>query len=588
MQKHPQLLRRPLPPKLLKLSLCKKKIHTAKTGETKSPHVVFTQEETISIKRDKTSFPDVVSRNKSPIPVKIQNLCVDYHVQERVTTISTHLKSTKNVHWHIADTSTGSIFLPSCHAASTRVFGKETCQIKRSRESKKMVKEVYTSKKLEDILILSSALSKRLITPSKIIPTEHKKAYPKYQPLPKTPSYTYQHILADFSETVLSPLPSTPLAKPEGRWLDVLTQSSVWKLRVTQFPDGISLPTPVLPRKPHRQSIIETLVTENENVETVPKQVTPNPIEVTTQTRIIESDRNLVCGEGFKTITTTRYETVTAMAKLAVVNCQVHGRNALNLKGFFLLNCPDLTSLAFQLIYLNLSFNDLSSFPTEVFCLKNLQVLKLRNNPIKEIPSEIQQLKYLRIFGIAFNWITVLPPGLFCLSYLEDLDVSYNEISFIPNEIQKLRSLEKLNVDGNALPFLPCGILRLNLIKIHLANNFTHPCFWKDYSWNNPQRLTQIASLFIVRNNLRKFYDDIPVEIQKLLNCTSKCEWCHGPKFGEGFHIIRPYDIFGALQLPVMFHVCSSHCYRKIKESSFISSSIPDKTIGLNSELTKE
>ena len=35
-------------------------------------------------------------------------------------------------------------------------------------------------------------------------------------------------------------------------------------------------------------------------------------------------------------------------------------------QGFFILNCPDLTSLALQLIYLNLSFNDISSFPTEV------------------------------------------------------------------------------------------------------------------------------------------------------------------------------------------------------------------------------
>lgn len=71
-------------------------------------------------------------------------------------------------------------------------------------------------------------------------------------------------------------------------------------------------------------------------------------------------------GEGFKTVAATRYETITAMTNLAVVNCQIYGRNALNLKGFFIMNCPDLTPLAFQLIYLNLSFNDISSFPTEI------------------------------------------------------------------------------------------------------------------------------------------------------------------------------------------------------------------------------
>ncbi|XP_012638156.1 leucine-rich repeat-containing protein 63 isoform X1 [Microcebus murinus] len=590
MQTHPQLLRRPLPPKFFKLSLCKKKIHTAKTGETKSPHVVFIQDETISIKRDETSFPDVVSRSKSPIPIKIQNLCFDYHVRKRarkVATISTRPAPTKSVHWHIPDTATGSIFFPSSYSASTRVFGKGTDQIKKSRKSKRMLKDVYASKALEGLLILSSVFSKPLIT-CELIPGKLKKPYPRYQPLSRSPSSTYQHILTDVSEAAPSPLPSTTTSKPERQWLKVLPQSSSVKLSVTQYPVDIYLPAPASPRRPHRQSMIETLATDNEYIETVSREVSRKPTEVYDKTRLIESDRNIIRGEGFKTITATRYETITAMTKLAIVNCHVHGRNALNLKGYFLLNCPDLTCLAFQLVYLNLSFNDLCYFPTEVFCLKNLQVLKLRNNPIKEIPSEIQKLKYLRIFSIAFNWITVLPPGLFRLYYLEELDISYNEIRFIPNEIQKLRSLEKLNIDGIELSFLPSGILKLNLIKIHIENNFILPCFWKENSLNNPQRLTQIIAFFIVKNNLQRLYDDIPVKIQKLLQCTSRCDWCHGPKFGNGFRVIRPYDIFGALQLPVMFYVCSSHCYRKVKEGGFISRSIPDKKIAINLETVNE
>ncbi|EAX08759.1 similar to Leucine-rich repeat protein SHOC-2 (Ras-binding protein Sur-8), isoform CRA_a [Homo sapiens] len=110
----------------------------------------------------------------------------------------------------------------------------------------------------------------------------------------------------------------------------------------------------------------ETLVTENGNIESVPKQIPPRPPEGLTKTEKIESEIHVVRGEGFKTVAATRYETITAMTNLAIVNCQVYGRNALNLKGFFILNCPDLTPLAFQLIYLNLSFNDLHYFPTEV------------------------------------------------------------------------------------------------------------------------------------------------------------------------------------------------------------------------------
>uniref|UniRef100_A0A2K6KCW8 Leucine rich repeat containing 63 n=1 Tax=Rhinopithecus bieti TaxID=61621 RepID=A0A2K6KCW8_RHIBE len=558
MQKPPLLLRRPLPPKFTKPSLHEIKTHTAKTGKTGSLHVTFTEDETTSIKTDKTRFPDVL-RNQSLTPINIQNIFFDHCVQERVTAISSPQKPTKHVYEQIPDTATGSIFFPRCHSASTRIFGKQTNKMESSRKLKTM-KDVYTEKRLENILILSSKFSKPESTPGSVITHKLENVHPEHQPLPESPGDTYQHISRDLSATVPSPPPTTVSVKPEGQWPECFKPTATLTLKVTQFPGFVSLPTPILPRKPHRQSVIETLVAEHENVESVPKQILPRPPEGLTKTKKIESEIQIVRGEGFKTVAATRYETITAMTNLAIVNCQAYGRNALNLKGFFILHCPDLTPLAFQLIYLNLSFNDLHYFPTEILCLKNLQILKLRNNPIKEIPSEIQQLEFLRIFTIAFNLITVLPTG----------------------------SLERLTVDGNELNFFPHGILKLNLTKIQFENNFTHPCFWRENSLNNPQQLTQIISLFIVQNKLHKFYDKIPVEVQKLLNCTSRCEWCHGPKFGEGFRVIRSCDIFGASQLPVMFHVCSSSCYRRIKESSFILDGSPSRRIALDVELSKE
>ena len=40
----------------------------------------------------------------------------------------------------------------------------------------------------------------------------------------------------------------------------------------------------------------------------------------------------VIQGEGFKTVVATCYETIVAMTNLAILNCQIHGRNALNLK----------------------------------------------------------------------------------------------------------------------------------------------------------------------------------------------------------------------------------------------------------------
>uniref|UniRef100_A0A8D1N4L6 Leucine rich repeat containing 63 n=1 Tax=Sus scrofa TaxID=9823 RepID=A0A8D1N4L6_PIG len=548
--------------------------HLAEIGQTKLPRVRFAEDNITSRERAETSFPDVLPRNQSQPPVSIQNLLLDHQVQRRVTTISTTKKPSKGIDWHIPETATGCIFFPRCCSASHRVFGKEISKMESGRKSEDILK---------NILILSSEFSKRPGAPSPEPPPNIQEVHAEHLLL-QNRTYSFKQPLLRLSATVPIPVPRTPV-KAETQQPDRLGHCPIVTLSITHVPGPMFIPTPTLPRKPLRQSVIESRVTEYDHVESAPKQsvyrilfkncIKPpeSPIE------------NVIHGEGFKTIVATQYETIMAMTDLAIINCQIHGHNALNLKGFFLLNCPDLTPLAFQLIYLNLSYNNICYFPTEVFCLENLQILILRNNPIKEIPSTIQQLKFLKSFNIAFNLITTLPPGLFCLFNLEELDISYNSIAFIPNEIQKLRSLERLIVDGNELTTFPHGILKLNLKKILFENNFTNPSFWKENSMNNPQRLTQLASWFFLKNNLHKYYPVIPVEIQKLLKCTSKCEWCHGPRFGEGFRIIRSYDIFGATQLPVLFYVCSSSCYRRVKESSLGFENVPGKRISLNPEL---
>ncbi|XP_058541199.1 leucine-rich repeat-containing protein 63 isoform X1 [Neofelis nebulosa] len=588
MQNHPQLLRRPLPPKLPKLPLPKKRVCAAKTGKAKPKRVTFTPDKTTSTERKKTSFPDV-SRDRSQTPISIQNLSLDHHVQERVTTISIPRKYFNRVYWHIPETVTGCIFFPSCHSASRRVFGKETSQTETSRKSKREVskrKNIYVDNMFKDILILSSEFSRPASAPFPVITPKPKEVLSEYPPLSKNKTLIFKQALIDLSETGPSPPPRSVPVKAERQWSERLKRNTAVVLTISNFPGPIALPTPILPRKPRRQSLLETQVTESDNVESTSRQSVSNLTEGIVNIKPIKREEShVIRGEGFKTINATRYETIIAMTNLAIINCQIHGRNALNLKGFFIMNCPDLTPLASQLIYLNLSFNEIRYFPTEIFCLKNLQLLFLRNNPIKEIPSEIQQLKFLRVFSIAFNLITTLPPGLFSLAHLEELDISYNSIPSIPNKIQKLRLLENLNVNGTDLTTFPPAILKLNLKKLQFENTFTHPTLWKENSLNSPPCLTHLTSLFFLKSNLDKYYDEIPVEIQELLKCPSRCEWCHGPKFGEGFRVIRSCDIFGATQLPVLYHVCSSYCYRKVKESSFILKNDPSKRRALNSEL---
>lgn len=172
-----------------------------------------------------------------------------------MTAISSPQKPTKHVYEQIPDTATGSIFFPRCHSASTRIFGKQTNKMENSRKLKTM-KDVYTEKKLENILILSSKFSKPESTPGLVITHKLETVHPEHQPLLESPGDTYQHISRDLSARVPSPLRTTVSVKPEGQWPEHFKPTATLTLKVTQFPGFVSLPTPILPRKPHRQSVI--------------------------------------------------------------------------------------------------------------------------------------------------------------------------------------------------------------------------------------------------------------------------------------------------------------------------------------------
>ncbi|XP_015266490.1 PREDICTED: leucine-rich repeat-containing protein 63 [Gekko japonicus] len=250
-----------------------------------------------------------------------------------------------------------------------------------------------------------------------------------------------------------------------------------------------------------------------------------------------------------------------ARAEMAILCCLMHKRTGLSLKAYFLPRVPDLSALADFLLYLNLSFNDLRLFPTEVCDLKKLQILKLRNNPIKSIPEDIKKLTDLRTLVMSFNLLTELPPWLFMLPKLECLDVSYNELEYIPNAISNARSLGCLIIEGNLLYVLPCGILKLPLKCLRVENNFLHPFFWREFKQLQPQRLTDMASLCFVRNKLQERYPKIPEDIQKLLGSCGTCDCCSGPLYGQGLRFLRAYRNIYGLRLPYVFSACSPFCY---------------------------
>ncbi|ERE87337.1 leucine-rich repeat-containing protein 63 [Cricetulus griseus] len=422
-QQNVLLLRRPLPPKL-KLPLSKKNVQIAAASESEKSHVQFSEDESESVK-----INEGVCQLQRPVSIHSISLDHDYKAYEKVVNILPHARHAHMhsiVHWKIPHSVFGSMFIPSCLSASSRVFRKNLRQMRRARKLQKKKKKkdkrdsFFTTKPFYNILILSNQFVKafptsysRFLTSRFTIPTAES------HPVSKTPDFIQElPLLGDVSEPPFSPIPSTLSVTPEPQWSERPRHPHMALnkviLNINSLPAIHTLPRPVSPRRPQRQIAIESAA---ESGKMVPF---PKPREAYGTMRKVAPGAYVFRGEGFKTIAATRYETLVSMSALAIINCQIYGRNALNLKGFFLLQCPDLKPIAFQLVYLNLSFNDLNKFPMEILCLQNLQILKLRNNPIRQIPNEIHRLRYLRIFTIAFNLIRDLPIGIFMLLHLAD------------------------------------------------------------------------------------------------------------------------------------------------------------------------
>ncbi|XP_064800430.1 leucine-rich repeat-containing protein 63 isoform X3 [Oncorhynchus masou masou] len=284
-------------------------------------------------------------------------------------------------------------------------------------------------------------------------------------------------------------------------------------------------------------------------------------------------------------------------SELAILDCLTEGGKALTLKAHFIALLPDLTPLAQSLLYLNLSFNDFTIFPVEVYELTQLEVLKMRDNPIEEIPTGIHRLTRLKTFVISFCKITSLPSEsescavgptyrLYQLPTLQFLDVSYNLLSSLTNDIRKLRTLEYLNVEGNQLPGLPCGALRLSLTQLRISNNYMHPYFWKSCSWNSPQDLQHSATMTLSLTDTCLRYASLPPEAQMALSRVGVCDCCRGPMYGPGLKVIRPcYNIFGLHRVPFIFYACTPACHWNFKiQTKSLSSLLYGEDTTHNSE----
>ena len=246
---------------------------------------------------------------------------------------------------------------------------------------------------------------------------------------------------------------------------------------------------------------------------------------------------------------------------------RAYGKTLLDLKASYLDYLPRITpDLIHNITSINLSFNYFSTFPHQLYCLKNMISLNMRNNPLLTIPSKIQELAELEYLNFSFCKLTYVDGGVFSLRYLKTLDLSYNFLTSIHENIEKLDSLENLSVDGNRLKYFPQTILNINLNSLSCNSNFTNRVFWKDSCPSSPQRLMDVAMTTLARNDHLNL---VPVTIQENIFDGTRCPYCNGLVAGRGIPALKPVvELVGIKNLPLLFVVCSQTCRLKLQQCS--------------------
>lgn len=104
-------------------------------------------------------------------------------------------------------------------------------------------------------------------------------------------------------------------------------------------------------------------------------------------------------------------------------------REELFLPGEEINSFKGIEKAAAHLKKLNLSWNKLSEFPSEIIELYNLENLSLDNNLIKKIPPKINNLVKLIYLDLSNNAITKIPVKIWKLENLNYLYLSNNLIT---------------------------------------------------------------------------------------------------------------------------------------------------------------
>ena len=212
---------------------------------------------------------------------------------------------------------------------------------------------------------------------------------------------------------------------------------------------------------------------------------------------------------------------------------------------------------------LDLSNQNLTSFPDYVFKMTNLRKLILHNNHISKIPPQIKTLSKLMVLDLSNNELSAIGYQVLKLPKLKILNLCYNQIVCLPNGIKEVgikqlllsnnrlsrlnigrfRKLERLTINSNELsivalegvyPFLKdiwmgnnpikrIAITKTNAPTLRGIYTYTYSCNIKNVAENyKPLMLTKGNAIDIFLGKLKTDNKNVKIKMSIDMNETIK------------------------------------------------------------------
>uniref|UniRef100_A0A3B4U6N8 Erbb2 interacting protein n=1 Tax=Seriola dumerili TaxID=41447 RepID=A0A3B4U6N8_SERDU len=134
---------------------------------------------------------------------------------------------------------------------------------------------------------------------------------------------------------------------------------------------------------------------------------------------------------------------------------QLTGIKELWMDGNRLTFLPGMLGMLKQLVYLDVSKNNLEMVDEQICGCESLQDLLLSNNALTQLPGSIGSLKKLTALKVDENQLMYLPDSVGGLTSLEELDCSFNEIEALPSSVGQCVCMRTFAADHNFLTQLP-------------------------------------------------------------------------------------------------------------------------------------